>query len=135
MSLGRGRGNFPLVNWTSVAKGCGHGFINRCELPQAPPVHQEPVERNLAIVAPADRVKTYEGNIAPSTFRKDLANWSWVRLSKPECRQWQRPDDNTDDRTSDKTGVHADPDSTEGNVIQSDEEGPCLEDFEQFQRI
>ena len=34
LALGRGRGNFPLGNWTSVAKGCGCGFINRCDIPQ-----------------------------------------------------------------------------------------------------
>ena len=86
MSLGRGRGIYPLANWTSVAKGCGHGFINCCDLPQTPHVHQEPAERNLAIVAPKDRVQTYEGDIAPITLRKDLANWSWVRLSSTRAR-------------------------------------------------
>ena len=44
-----------------------------------------------------------------------------------EQRQWQRPDDNADDRTLDKTGDHADPG---GDTIQSDEEGPGLEDLE-----
>ena len=140
MSLGRGRGNFPLANWTSVAKGCGHGVINGCDISQAPPVHQEPVDRKLAIVTPSDKVQTYEGNIAPSTSRKDLANWSWVRPSNTTARltnknnnrmeqRWQRPDDNTDDRTLDKTGDHADPNSTEGNAVLSDEEGPGLEDL------
>ena len=56
LSLGKGRGNFPLANWTSVTKGCGCRFINGCDLPQAPPLQQTPVERNLAIVAPTDRV-------------------------------------------------------------------------------
>ena len=55
--------------------------------PQAPPVHQEPtVERNLAMVAPTDREQTYEGNLAPSKSRKDLANWSWVRLGNTRTR-------------------------------------------------
>ena len=81
LSLGRGRGNFPLDNWTSVAKGSGCRFINGCDIPQTPPVHQEPVERNLAVVASTDRVQTNEGNLAPSTARKDLANWSRVRHS------------------------------------------------------
>ena len=75
LSFGRGRGKFPLANWTSVTKGCGHRLISECDIPQAPPVHQEPtVERNLAVVAPTDRVQTYEGNLAPSKSRKDLAN-------------------------------------------------------------
>ena len=65
MSLGRG--NFPLANWTSVAKGHGCEFINGHDIPQCPPVHQEPVERNLAVVAATDRVQTYEGNQALST--------------------------------------------------------------------
>ena len=141
MSLGRCRGNFPPANWTSVAKGHGHEFINRHNIPQTPPVHQEPVQKNLAVVAPTDRVQTYEGNLAPSTTRKDLANWSWVILSNTRARltnnnnnrmeqRWQRPSDNTDDRTLDKTGDHVDPDSTEGNAIPSDEEEPGLDNLE-----
>ena len=48
LSLGRGRGNFPLANWTSVAKGHGCRFINGDDIPQPPPENQEPmVERNL----------------------------------------------------------------------------------------
>ena len=141
MSLGRDRGNFPLANWTSVAKGCGHRFINGCDILQTPPVHQEPVQRNLTAVVPTDRVQTYEGNLAPSTTRIDLSNWSWVRLSNTRVRlttnnnnrkeqRWQTPKDNTDDRTLDETGDHADPDSMEGNAIQSDDEEPGLEDLE-----
>ena len=88
--------------------------------------------RNLAIVAPIDRVQTYERNLAPSIARKDLANWSWVRLgntrvrltnnhnSRLDQRQRQRADDNNDDRTLDETGDHADPDSMEGDNMPSD---------------
>ena len=88
LRLGRGRGNFPLANWTSVAKRHGCRFINGCDLSQAPLVQQEPVERNLGIVSPTDRVQTYEGDIeiSPSTSRKDLANWSWVRLGNTRAR-------------------------------------------------
>ena len=82
-----------------------------------------------------------KGVLAPSTTRKDLANWSWVRLSNTRARltnnnknrmeqREQRPNNNTDDRTLDETGDHADPDSTEGNDIQSDEKEPGLEDLE-----
>ena len=75
LSFGRGRGNFSLANWKSVTKGHGCRIISKHDIPQAPLVHQEPtVERNLAIVAPTDRVQTYEGNLAPSISRKDLAN-------------------------------------------------------------
>ena len=28
LGRGRGKGKFPLGNWTSVVKGCGHGLIN-----------------------------------------------------------------------------------------------------------
>ena len=38
-----------------------------------------------------------------------------------EQRQWQRPNDNTDDRTLDETGDHADSDSVEGDTIHSDD--------------
>ena len=143
MSLERDRGNFPLANWTTIAKGHECRFINECDIPQAPPVHQEPmVERNLVIVAPTDRVQTYEGNLAPSKSRNDLANWSWVKLgntrarltnnnnNRTEQRQWQRPDDNTDERTLDETGDHANAKSIEEDVIHSDEERPGFKDLE-----
>ena len=41
-----------------------------------------------------------------------------------EQRQWQRPNDNTYDRTLDKTGDHAESDTIEGDTIHSDEERP-----------
>ena len=72
----------------------------------------------------------------PSKSRKDLANWSWVRLVNTIARltnnngtgqrQWQRPDDNNDDRTLDETGDHL----IEGDTIHLDEERPGLEDLE-----
>ena len=89
-----------------------------------------------------DRVQTYDGNLAPSKSRKDLANWSWVRLGNTRARltinnrteqgQWQRPIDNTDDRTLDETEDHADSKSIEGDTVHSDEERPgrSLEDLE-----
>ena len=107
-----------------------------------PSVQQEPVERSLAIVVPTHSVQTYKGDIdiAPSTSRKDLANWSWVRLSNTRARctnhnnnrpdqRWQRPSDNMNDRTLDEMD-HEDPDSTERNAIPSDEDAPGLEDWE-----
>ena len=143
LSLGRGRGKFPLANWTRVAIGCGHRLLSGCDIPQAPPVHPElTVERNPAIVAPTDRVQMYEGNLVQSKSRKDLANWSWVRLgntraritnnnnNRTEWRQWQRPDDHNDDRTLDETGDHADANSIEGDVMHSDEERTGFEDLE-----
>ena len=47
LGKGRGKGKFPLGNWTSVVKGCGHGIMN--ENDQSQTVQQEP-ERNLAVV-------------------------------------------------------------------------------------
>ena len=41
-----------------------------------------------------------------------------------EQRQWQRPDDKTDDRTLDETGDYADSDTIEGDALHSDEERP-----------
>ena len=78
--------------------------------------------------------------LVPSKSRKDLANWSWVRLGntrarltnnndRMEQRQWQRPDDNSDDRTLDETGDHANANSI-GDAIHLDEERPGLEDLE-----
>ena len=141
LSFGKGKGKFPLANWTSVNKGCGCRFNSGCDIPLAPLVHQEPtVERNLAIVTSTDGVQMYEGNLAPSKSRKDLANWSWVRLGNTrarftnnngmEQRQWQIPDNNTDDNMLDEIGDHADSISIEGDTIHSDEERPGLEDLE-----
>ena len=143
LSFGRCRGKFPLANWTSVARGHGCRLLSRCDISRASPLHEEPtVERNLAIVAPTNRVQTYEGDLVPSKSRKDLANWSWVRLgntrpmiinnnnNRTEQRQWQRPNSNTDDRALDKTGDHADPNSIEGDAIQSDKERSGLEELE-----
>ena len=47
-----------------------------------------------------------------------------------EQRQWERPNANTDDRTLDETGDHADPNSIEGDIIHSDGERPGLKDLE-----
>ena len=89
---GRGRGNFPLANWTSLAKGCECRIINGYDIPQTPPVHQEP-ERNLAVVAPTDRIQIYEGDLAPARGRKPLANRTWVSLGNT----WGRPNNNSTD--------------------------------------
>ena len=145
LCLGRGRGKFPLANWMGVSKGCGCELLKEHDIPQAPSVHQEPmVERNLAIAAPTDRLQIYEGNLAQSKSRKDLANWSWVRLgntkasltnnnnNRMEQRQWQRPDNNNDDRTLDETGGHANTNPIEWDVIHRDEERPGLEDLEEY---
>ena len=133
LSLGRGRGKFPLAYCTSMTKGCGCRLPSKHDIPQAPPVHQEPmVERNLAIVAPMK---------APSKSRKDLANWSWVRLGNTrarhtnnnnnsmEQRQWQRPDHNNNHRTLDETEDHANANSIEEDAIHSEEERPGFEDL------
>ena len=79
LGRGRGKGKFPLANWTSLAKGHGCGIINGCDIPQTPPVQQEP-ERNLAVVPPTYKIQTYEGDLALARTRKPLANWTWVSL-------------------------------------------------------
>ena len=55
LERGRGKGKYPLENWTSVAKGHGHGIINKVDQWQTPSMQQEP-EWNLAVVAPTDRI-------------------------------------------------------------------------------
>ena len=129
LSLGRGRGNFPLANWTSLGKGCWCRFVNRHDTPQTPPVQQEP-EEILAVVAPTDRVQTYKGNMGPGKTRKPLANWTWVRKgntmgrltnnNRMEHRQGWRPN-NHDDRTLDETENAR---ILEGDVLDSDEGDP-----------
>ena len=78
------------------------------------------------MVAPTDRVQTYERNFAPGKTRKPLANWTLVGLgdtmgrltnnNKMEHRQGQRSN-NYDDRTENAEIL-------EGDVIDSDEGGP-----------
>ena len=68
LTCGRGRGKFPLANWTSVSKGCGPGLNSRCDVSEGPPLinSQDPnADRNQAIVVPPNRVQTYEGDLAP----------------------------------------------------------------------
>ena len=38
LTCGRGREIFPLANWTSVTKGCGHGHNSRCDISETPPL-------------------------------------------------------------------------------------------------
>ena len=107
---------------------------------------QQGPERNLAVVAPTDRivhmdrVQTYEGDLTPSRPRDYLANWSWVDLENNPNRptvdeitkkqlQWNIFNDNStenrpqqrhndyDSRTSEDT------ESIEGDHIYSDEDG------------
>ena len=115
-----------------MTKGCGCRHHSRHDISEALPLlnNQEPIaERNPAVTIPTDRVQTYEGDLAPCKSRKDLANWTWVRVGsirakltnsdRPEQRQWQRPNDNTDNKTLDETEDHADSES-EGHHIHSD---------------
>ena len=140
LSLGRGsgKGKFPLANWSHLAKGHGCRIINGFNIPQTPPVQQEP-EKNLAVVASTDRVEANKGNVAPGKTRKPLANWTWVRLgdtmgrltnnNRIECRQGQRPN-NYDDRTLDETETA---EILDRYVIDSDEGDPTSsrQDFEE----
>ena len=75
------------------------------------------MQRHSAVIAPTDRVQTYQGDLAPCKSRKDLANWTWVRSGNPrakinnidiaEKRHWQRHNDNNEYRTLDGTGDNA----------------------------
>ena len=89
LTCGRGRRKFTLVNLGSMTTGHECGLNSSSDILQAPPLlnNQELIaERNLVVVAPTDRVQTYEGNLSPSKSRKDLANWSWVRLGNTRAR-------------------------------------------------
>ena len=89
-----------------------------------------------------DRVHTYKGNLAQGKSRKDFPNCSRVRLgntrvrltnnNRKKLRQWQRPNNNTDDRALDEAGDHADSYTIEGDTIHMDDETPgrSLEDLE-----
>ena len=57
LTCGRGRGKFPLANWTSVTKGCGQRHNSRCHISEGPPLvkNQEPIEeRNSAVAIPTE---------------------------------------------------------------------------------
>ena len=89
LTCGRGRGKFPFTNWTSVTKGCGFGHNSRHNISEAPPLlnnQDSNVERSSAVVIPTDRVQTYQGDLAPCKSRKDLANWTWVRLGNTRAK-------------------------------------------------
>ena len=149
LGRGRGKGKFPLANWTRVVKGCGHGLI----IDQS---SQEP-ERNLAIVPPTDRmahtdrVQTYEGDPAPTRPRGPLANWTSVSLGNNPNRptvdeitqgqlQWNMFSDNNTDNRQEQRHNNSDnrpsdeTESIEGDPIYSDEggstSGPGLEDVD-----
>ena len=85
LGRGRGKGKFPLGNWTGVVKGHGHRVINEDDQSQIPPIKQEP-QKNLAIVAPTDRIVytdrilIYDEEPAPTRPRPHLVNWSLVSL-------------------------------------------------------
>ena len=154
LGWGRGKGKFPLGNWTSVVKGHGCRLLNEDNQSQTPPVQQE-AERNLLIVAPMDRIvhtdrnQTYEGDPTLIRPRNALANWTCVSLGNNPNRprvaeitrkqlQWHIFDDNNtekrpgqrcndcNNRTSDDT------ESAEGDPIYSHEDGsrPGLEDVQ-----
>ena len=62
-------------------------------------------------MAPINRQQTYPAVLPPSKSRKELANWTWVRLgnTRPkinniEQRHWQRQNGNLDNRTLDRPG-------------------------------
>ena len=81
LGRGRGKGKFPPENWICLAKGHGCRIINECDISQTPPMQQE-LERNLAVVAPpdrivyTDRIQTYEGDPALTRPRKPGTNWT-----------------------------------------------------------
>ena len=142
---GRGRGKFPLANWTSVAKG--HGCSNRHDISDAALSlnNQDPnTERNSTVIVPIDRVQTYQGELAPHKPRKELANWTSVRLGNPRAQinntdiadqqHWQRHSNNNDNITLDGQQDNEESESIEGDQIHSEASkerpGRSLEDLE-----
>ena len=152
LNLGRSRdkGKFPLANWTSVVKGHGCGLLN--ENVQSQTMQQEQ-ERNLAVVAPTDRivhtdrVQTYDEEPAPARPRPPLAKWSSVNSGNNPNRptvdektrnrlQWHIfCDDNTENRPEHRHNgcdnrMSDDTESVDGDPIYSDDDSsrPGLED-------
>ena len=90
------KGKFPLANWTSVAKGQGHKSqndgqdISSTSFPRRDPNE----ERSSAVMAPINRSQTYPAVLPPCKSRKELANWTWVRLGNPRPKLiiWKNKD-------------------------------------------
>ena len=152
LNLGRGRGKgiFPLGNWTSVVKGHEHGIINENDQSQT---MQQESERHLAVVEPTDRIvhtdriQTYDEEPALARPRPPLANWSSVNLGNNPNRptvdeitkhgpQWHIfCDDNIENRPGQRHNDYHnrtsdDAESVEGDSIYSgdDSSRPGLED-------
>ena len=140
---GRGRGKFLLANWTNEAKGYrtndGH------DISDAPPsLNNQNIERNPSVMAHINRQQTHPSVPSPCKSRKELANWTWVRLGNPrakinntdivEQRHWQRHNGNNDNRTLDGPGDAAKSESVEGDQMHSEASkerpGRSLEDLE-----
>ena len=143
------KGKFPLANWTSVAKGQGHNSHNDGhDIPSTSSQRKDPnAERNSAVIAPINRPQTYPAVLPPCKSRKELANWTWVRLGNPrpkienleaaEQRHWQGHVKNTDnkilERPGDTAGSEAveEEEQTQSDVSDRSEErqGRSLEDL------
>ena len=112
------KGKFPLENWTSVAKGQGHNSQNdRHDVASISFPRRDPnAERNSAVMAPINRSQTYPAVLPPCKSRKELGNWTWVRLrnTRPKIKNleateqssWQGQNGNTDNKTLDRPGHH-----------------------------
>ena len=104
--------------------------------------------RNSTVMAPINRSQTYPARLIPCKSRKELANWTWVRLGNPrpkpnnlegtEQRHWQGHIRNTDNETLEGPGDTAGSEAVEEEEqIQSDmseiskeRPGISLEDLE-----
>ena len=87
------------------------------------------MQKETAVMAPIIRSQTYPAVLSLCKSRKELANWTWVRLGNPrpkinnleatEQRHWQGQNKNTDNKTleRDTAGSEA---VEEEEQIQSD---------------
>ena len=108
----------------------GHGNNNGHDMSDAPPsINNQDTERNPSVMAPIKRQQMCPAAPPPCKSRKELDNWTWVRLGNPrakindidiaEQRHWQRHHGNNDNRTLDGPGDTAESECVEGDKMHS----------------
>ena len=84
------KGKFPLANWTSVAKGQGNNAPKEIQDDRHDisntlfPRRDLDTERDPVVMASIYRSQTYPPILTFHKPRKELANWTWVRLGNPK---------------------------------------------------
>ena len=88
--LTSGKGKYPLANWTSVIKGQGNNppkeiKNDRHDISDTPFPRGDPdAKRDSVMMASTNRLQTYPSVLPHHKLRKELANWTGVKLGSPK---------------------------------------------------